>query len=68
MHSRNVDFEVVLEIFESHGWKLGKTWGEYRVFVKEGELPWMIPVENRKVDFEYVTKIRIFFGIEGEAR
>ncbi len=42
--AQNVDFEEVLELFESHGWKLQKIYEPYRVFVKKGELPWLIPV------------------------
>jgi len=29
--------------------------------MKEGELPWLIPVHNRKVSVEYVNKIEAFF-------
>lgn len=53
-----VDFEEVLDLLESHGWRLQKVWNPYRVFVKEGELPILIPVHNRKVDIEYVQKIK----------
>lgn len=55
-----IDFEEVLKLFESYGWKLKRTYGHYRVFVKEGQLPWLIPVKNRKVDIEYVHKFKKF--------
>jgi len=51
------NFEEVLDLLESHGWKLQKIWNPYRVFVKEGQLPILIPVHNGKVDIEYVEKI-----------
>jgi len=61
-----VDFEKVLELFESHGWKLQRIYEPYRVFVKQGELPWLIPVRNRKVDAEYVEKFKEFLKDRGE--
>ena len=61
-----VDFEKVLELFESHGWKLQKIYEPYRVFVKKGELPWLIPVHDRKVDVEYVEKFKEFIKERGE--
>jgi hypothetical protein len=61
-----VDFEKVLALFESHGWKLKRIWEPYRVFVKEGELPWLIPVHGRKVDVEYVDKFKRFLEEQGE--
>jgi hypothetical protein len=61
-----IDFEKVLALFESHGWKLQKIYEPYRVFVKEEELPWLIPVHNRKVDSEYVKKFREFLKHRGE--
>ena len=60
-----IDFEVILEIFESHGWRLERIWMPYRVFMKEGHLPWLIPVHEGKVDYEYVKKIKTYF--EGQA-
>lgn len=56
----NMDFEQVLELFESYGWKLQKIYEPYRVFVKKGELPWLIPVHDKKVDAEYVKKFKEF--------
>ena len=38
-----------------------KIWEPYRVFVKEGELPFLIPVHGQKVSVEYVDKIEAFF-------
>ena len=61
-----VDFEKVLELFESHGWKLQRIYELYRVFVKQGELPWLIPVRNRKVGAEYVEKFKEFLNDRGE--
>lgn len=57
-------FEEVLELFESHGWKLRKIWGVYRVFMKPGELPWLIPVKGNRVDTEYVEKVKQYFKEE----
>ena len=62
----HVGFEEVLELFESHGWKLQKIYEPYRVFVKKGELPWLIPVHNKKVDAEYVKKFKEFLEERGE--
>jgi len=56
--AHEIDFREVLEMLESYGWKLQRIWEPYRVFVKEGELPWLIPVLNKKVDVEYVKKFR----------
>ncbi|HCO93364.1 MAG TPA: hypothetical protein DIU00_05340 [Phycisphaerales bacterium] len=61
-----VSFEEVLELFESHGWKLQKIYESYRVFVKQGELPWLIPVHDKKVDAEYVKKFKEFLEDRGE--
>jgi hypothetical protein len=61
-----VGFEEVLRLFESHGWKLQRIWQPYRVFVKEGELPWLIPVHNRKVALDYVEKFKKFLKERGE--
>lgn len=49
------------EIFESRGWRLQKIWEPYRVFMKEGELPFLIPVHGQKVSVEYVSKIEALF-------
>ena len=56
-----MDFEQILALFEANGWVLQKIWPPYRVFVKEGELPWLIPVHNNEVDYEYVEKIKAYF-------
>ncbi|MHC4121403.1 MAG: hypothetical protein ACYSWO_28355 [Planctomycetota bacterium] len=64
--AQNVDFEGVLELFESYGWKLQKIYEPYRVFVNEGELPWLIPVNDKKVDVEYVEKFKEFLKERGE--
>jgi hypothetical protein len=64
--AKDADFEVVLELFESYGWKLQKIYEPYRVFVKQGELPWLIPVHDKKVDAEYVKKFKEFLKERGE--
>ena len=57
----SVPFAEVLGLFESRGWRLQKIWEPYRVFVKERELPFLIPVHGQKVSVEYVIKIEAFF-------
>ena len=57
----SVPFEEVLELFESRGWRLQKSGEPYRVFMKKGELPFLIPVDEQKVSVEYVDKIEAFF-------
>ncbi len=57
----SVPFAEVLELFESRGWRLQKIWEPYRVFAKEGELPFLVPVHGQKVSVEYVDKIEAFF-------
>ena len=59
-------FEDVLELFEANGWVLQKIYEPYRVFIKKGELPWLIPVHDKKVDAEYVKKFREFLKERGE--
>ena len=60
--AEEVAFSEVLTLFESRGWKLQRIWEPYRVFMKPGELPFLIPVHGQKVDIEYVNKIKAFFG------
>jgi len=60
MH-KGSDFEEILLLFEKNGWMLQKIWSPYRVFIKEGELPWLIPVCEGKVDYEYLKKIKAYF-------
>ena len=60
------NFEEVLELFESYGWKLQKIYEPYRVFTKKDELPWLIPVHDKKVDAEYVKKFKAFLKERGE--
>ena len=57
----SVPFEEVLELFESRGWRLQKIWEPHRAFMKEGELPFLVPVHGQKVSVEYVDKIEAFF-------
>ncbi len=63
----DADFEEVLELFESYDWKLQKIVEPYRVFVrKKEELPWLIPVHDKKVDVEYVKKFKESLKERGE--
>jgi len=55
-----------LDLFESYGWQLKKIYEPYRVFTKEGQLPWLIPVRNRKVNVEYVQKFKNFIQKQNE--
>ncbi len=48
--TNKVTFEEVFELFDACGWKLQKISEPYRVFVKKGELPFLIPVNNKQVD------------------
>ena len=59
-------FEEVLDLFESHGWELQKIYEPYRVFIREGELPWLIPVHDKKVSVEYVKKFEEFLEDRGK--
>ncbi|MFA6185691.1 MAG: hypothetical protein WC770_00560 [Phycisphaerae bacterium] len=61
-----VDFEEVLKLFESHGWQLKRIYEPYRVFVKDGQLPWLIPVRNKKVSVEYLQKFKNFIQGQNE--
>lgn len=63
----SVDFHQVLVLFESNGWKLQKIYEPYRVFVRgKDELPWLIPVHDKKVDAVYVEKFKDFLKERGE--
>ena len=59
--AESVPFAEVLDLFEFQGWRLQKIWEPYRVFMKPGELPFLIHVHGQKVDAEYVDKIKAFF-------
>lgn len=59
--AEEVAFSEVLTLFESRGWKLQKISLPYWVFMRPGELPFLIPVHNRKVSKEYVKRIKAFF-------
>ncbi|MHC4394671.1 MAG: hypothetical protein ACYS1A_03365 [Planctomycetota bacterium] len=64
-----IDFEFreVLELFESSGWKLWVAYGKYRVFVKHGKKPYVLPVnDNNKVNIEHVNKAKEFLENEEE--
>ena len=65
--AQNVDFVEVLKLFESHGWKLYRIDKPYRVFLSgKDELPWLIPVHDKKVDAEYVEKFKEFLEERSE--
>jgi hypothetical protein len=64
--AQEVDFEEILEFFETHGWELQKIYEPYRVVFKQGELPWLISVHDKKVDSEYVKKFKEFLEGRGE--
>ena len=55
----DVPFSDVLELLESHGWVLQRTWPPYFVFVHpDHELPLLIPVHEKRVSHAYVEKIK----------
>jgi len=55
----DVPFSEVLELLESHGWVLHRTWPPYFVFVhRDRSLPLLIPVHDKKVSETYVGKIK----------
>ena len=58
---RSENFEEILKLFEENGWVLQRIWTPYRVFMKEGELPWLIPVYEGKVNYEYIKKVNDYF-------
>lgn len=58
------DFSKVLELFESNGWVLQESWGNYRVFCdpkNKNKLPFLIPVNDKKVSIVYYEKVKEFF-------
>jgi hypothetical protein len=63
-----ITFYAIMSLFEAHGYKLKKIYAPYRVFVKKGELPWLIPVHEKQVDVEYVKKFKEFLKKRGEIR
>lgn len=64
--AKDMDFEEVLKLFEKNGWVLQRIWPPYRIFIKEGELPFLIPVHEGKVSYEYVKKINDYFESKDE--
>jgi hypothetical protein len=62
--TEHVPFSQILELFEKHGWRLMRIEGEYRLFEKPGseELPYPVPVQDKKVERYYVDKIRQYLG------
>jgi hypothetical protein len=64
--AKDMDFEEVLKLFEKNGWVLQRIWSPYRIFMKKGELPFLIPVQEGKVNDEYVKKIKDYFEGKGQ--
>jgi len=55
----DIPFSEVLELLESHGWVLQRTWPPYFVFLHpDHPLPLLIPVYEKKVSDRYVEKIK----------
>ena len=62
-----VPFSEVLEVLESHGWVLQRTWPPYFVFHHpDHELPLLIMVRDKKVSDEYIEKVKKILGKEKE--
>jgi hypothetical protein len=65
-------FERFLEFAKSYGYEFVGFWEvSYRVFVNKNEpdeLPWFIPVCERKVDIEYVRKFKKWLKGKGVLR
>jgi hypothetical protein len=51
-------FERVLDLLTSHGYEMIYVERPNRVFKKPGRLPIIVPVIDRKVDIEYVERIK----------
>ncbi|MBU0718498.1 MAG: hypothetical protein KJ749_09645 [Planctomycetes bacterium] len=65
--AERVPFGLVLELLESHGWRLQRIVQPYRIFTKGRELPILIPVEDKMVSTVYVDKIERILRTEGES-
>jgi len=65
-------FEEFLEYAKSYGYEFIGFWeSSYRVFANRkepDELPWFIPVDERKVDTEYVKKFKKWLKVKGVLR
>lgn len=64
-------FERFLEFAKSYGYEFIAFWNPYRVFVNTNEpdeLPWFIPVYERKIDIEYVNKFKRWLRGKGILR
>lgn len=53
-----VPFERVLELLESHGYRLSRIIKPFRVFMKPGRMSITIPVVNGSIRNCYVDKIK----------
>jgi len=68
------DFAKFLKFAESHGWKLLKSCGKYRIFIevkeekkkanKDVERLFVIPVHDGRVHIEYVERFKRLLGDE----
>ena len=64
-------FEEFLEFTKSYGYEFIGFWNPYRVFSNRDEpdeLPWFIPVHEKKVDVEYVKKFKEWLKSKGVLR
>jgi hypothetical protein len=64
-------FEKFLEFAESYGYTFICFWNPYRIFVNKNEpeeLPWFVPVYERKIDIEYVKKFKKWLKSKGVLR
>ncbi len=60
-----IKFEEVLELFESNGWVLQRTFGKNRVFREPKEdFYWTIPVNDGKVNNEIGRQVKEYFKEE----
>jgi len=57
-----VPFSEILSLFESHGWKLKRTYGDHRIFGKPGsdDLPYWVELQGKKVDGYNAETIKKF--------
>ena len=63
--AQTIDFADLLVLLENHGWKLTGIWKPYRIFTKQDNLPILIPVHDKKVDVEYVHRVKEILASEG---
>lgn len=61
-----VPFSDMLELLESHGWVLQKTWKPYFVFYRGDELPILVQVEEKMVSDATFEKVKGILGEDGD--